>query len=212
MTPLESSKAAGTAPHDAQFVLNDGEDSMIGNGDYDFDDQDQSEVFDEDNQSLDGAGDISADMMTLEELPDVIDVTSAVGDADDDAALFAEDLDDDDIIALEADAELADLEDDELAARGDDWLAEDDADEGEVAEIGVASEARTFGVEDDSAAADETRAIAAVTAEDAELEFTDDVDDLPESTGRTSARMESSRELSEEDLEELGYRDEKGPV
>src|SRR4051812_38136095 len=83
----------------------------------DFDDQDQSEVFDEGNQSLDGAGDIGADMMTLEELPDVLDVTSAVGDADDEAGLIGEDLDDDEIIDLETDAAEADTEDDELASR-----------------------------------------------------------------------------------------------
>ena len=82
-----------------------------------FEEQDQSEVFDEDNQALDGAGAGSADFKTLEEIPNVLDVTAAVGDADDDAGLIAEDLDDDDIVALETEADLADMEDDELAAR-----------------------------------------------------------------------------------------------
>jgi hypothetical protein len=70
------------------------------------DEQDQSEVFDEDNRSLDG------EMRSFEELPDVIDVTSALGDDDDDEALIAEELDDDAIIALEAD--LADGEDEDF--------------------------------------------------------------------------------------------------
>ena len=82
-----------------------------------FEEQDQSEVFDEDNQALDGAGGPGADFKTLEEIPNVIDVTTAVGDADDDATLIGEEMDDDEIVDLEADAELADIEDDELAAR-----------------------------------------------------------------------------------------------
>jgi len=85
--------------------------------DIDPDEQDQSEVFDEDNQEIDDAGSPRADMKTLEEIPDVYDVTSAVGDSDDDAGRIAEDMDAAEIIDLEADAEAADFEDDELAAR-----------------------------------------------------------------------------------------------
>jgi hypothetical protein len=82
----------------------------------DYDPQDQSEVFDEDNYSLDGAGDIDSEMRTFEELPDVYDVTTAAGDRDDDEALIGEELDDADIIDLEADADSTDIEDDELSA------------------------------------------------------------------------------------------------
>ena len=56
----------------------------------DWDGQDQSEVFDEDNQNLDDGGAPENEMRTFEELPEVIDVTSAEGDADDDEALIAE--------------------------------------------------------------------------------------------------------------------------
>lgn len=63
----------------------------------DAEDIDLAEAFDEDNQNLDGEG----EMKTFEELPEVIDVTTAEGDADDDDALIGEDLDDDEIIALE---------------------------------------------------------------------------------------------------------------
>lgn len=74
--------------------------------DGEWDGQDQSEVFDEDNQELDGNGEVR----TFQDLPDVMDVTQALGDADDEDALIAEELDDDEIIALEADIEDVDLE------------------------------------------------------------------------------------------------------
>jgi hypothetical protein len=78
----------------------------------DRDDQDQSEVFDEDNQNLDGDGRVrSGEMRTFEELPNVIDLTSAEGDNDDDDALIGEELDDDEIIALERDKNDAEDED-----------------------------------------------------------------------------------------------------
>ena len=41
------------------------------------------------------------ELRTFEELPDVLDVTQAEGDADDDDALTAEDLTDDEIVELE---------------------------------------------------------------------------------------------------------------
>jgi hypothetical protein len=80
----------------------------------DRDDQDQSEVFDEDNQNLDGDGRVrTGEMRTFEELPNVIDLTSAEGDNDDDDALIGEELDDDEIIALER--EKNDVEDEDLS-------------------------------------------------------------------------------------------------
>jgi hypothetical protein len=66
----------------------------------DSEDVDLAEAFDEDNQNLAGEG----EMKTFEELPMVLDVTSAEGDADNDDALIGEDLDDDEIIALEREA------------------------------------------------------------------------------------------------------------
>jgi len=78
----------------------------------DRDDQDQSEVFDEDNQNLDGDGRVrTGEMRTFEEMPKVIDLTSAEGDSDDDDALIGEDLEDDEIIALEQDKDGAEDED-----------------------------------------------------------------------------------------------------
>lgn len=59
------------------------------------DDQEQSEVFDEDNQNLDGEGQISPmDMRTLEELPDVLDVTAVESDDDDEVMTAGEDEED----------------------------------------------------------------------------------------------------------------------
>lgn len=80
----------------------------------DRDDQDQSEIFDEDNQNLDGDGRVrTGEMRTFEELPTVIDLTSAEGDDDDDDALIGEELDDEEIIALEL--ERNDAEDEDLS-------------------------------------------------------------------------------------------------
>lgn len=62
-----------------------------------WDEQDGAEALDEDVVGKDG------ELRTFEELPDVLDVTQAEGDADDDDALIGEDLDDDEIIELEQD-------------------------------------------------------------------------------------------------------------
>lgn len=79
-----------------------------------FDEQDQSETFDEDNTNdMDRGPGEEAEQ--FEDLVDVFDATSAIGDDDDEDGLIAEDLDDDEIIAL-ADAE--DIDDDDRALRG----------------------------------------------------------------------------------------------
>ena len=99
----------------------------------DFDPQDQAEVFDESNV-VGGEGDVSLggdspvtpaeDMRTFEELPDVEDVTQALGDADDDegVALDAAEFDEDAI----TDADLE--EDHELDYRAATEEHEDDLD------------------------------------------------------------------------------------
>ena len=94
----------------------------IDDADYDNDNDDQAgaETLDEDTLGIEDDR-----RETFEELPDLLDVTSAEGDADDDDALIGEDLDDDEIIDLEQDQTLADPEDDDLAARGDEIAAED---------------------------------------------------------------------------------------
>jgi len=158
----------------------------------DFDEQDQAEVFDEDNYSLDGAGDASADMKTLEELPDVYDVTRALGDSDVDDALAAEDADeieDDELDSLE-------LEYDDEAE--DDRLSDDVEDEPEDNEV--------FDVED----LDDTDGVDEQEPDEAELEYVEDLDETRSNAGRAARHLESRGELSNEDLEELGYREGEG--
>jgi len=99
--------------------------------DTDFDAQDNAEAYDEDNLTLDGDGVHREERLTFEELPEVLDVTTAAGDDDDDAALIAEELDDDEIIALAEDADSADIEDDDLEGRMPEAFEEDDSDQGE---------------------------------------------------------------------------------
>jgi hypothetical protein len=177
----------------------------------DYDPQDQAEVFDEDNVSLDGAGDIDAEMRTFEEMEDVFDVTSAVGDADNEAGLIGEDLDDAEIIDLEADADMADYEDDELAARMPEELDDDSLGIEDIEEVAYDGETNLEGRLDTglNLAGDEYDDEDEALEDEAGLQFTDDTDGAQ---GRgTAARLESTRELSNEDLEELGYRDEDGP-
>lgn len=64
------------------------------------DEQDQSEVFDEDNFDPADAGAPANEFRTFEELPDVLDVTSAEGDADE-AEFDEDDLDLDDELSAE---------------------------------------------------------------------------------------------------------------
>lgn len=149
----------------------------------DIEGQDQSEIFDEDNQELQGPG-APAERRTFEELPDVADVTQAAGDADDDAALIAEDLDDEEIVQLEADADMADIEDDDLAGRmGEGFNAEDaGADPGESA-------------------------AARLGADEAELIDMGDMHAAPAIESRELGAA-GPDEVSDEALEDLGYSDQ----
>src|SRR4051794_13079222 len=101
--------------------------------DDDFDPQDQAEALDE-SMTVGGEGDsalagdsplsIGEDMRTFEELPDVLDLTQALGDRDEDEAL-ALDADEFDEAAFDdADTE----EDDELDYRAATAEREDDLD------------------------------------------------------------------------------------
>lgn len=178
-----------------------------------WDEQDQSEVFDEDNQSLDGAGDMGAEMRTFEELPDVIDMTSAVGDADDEAALIGEELDDEDIIELESDAALADFEDDDLAARMPEELDDDSIDVFDVEEVYLDEEGGLdIRDEADDAIADEGSELFMNDAagDEVELEYAGDLDNASVREGKRAAAMES-RILDDEDLHDLGYPGEEEP-
>jgi hypothetical protein len=67
-----------------------------------YDEQDGAEAMDDDVIGKDG------EFRTFEELPDVLDVTQAEGDEDDEDALTAEDLDDDQIVDLEQEVDAGD--------------------------------------------------------------------------------------------------------
>lgn len=98
------------------------------NVDSDTDPQDSAEVFDEDNYNTDQQ---LGEMRTFEEMPDVLDVTSARGDRDDDEA-----------VALDADEFEAEAFDDELDLEEDNELdyraVADNAEDDETALLGVA--------------------------------------------------------------------------
>lgn len=71
-----------------------------------YDEQDQSEVLDEDNIEVESQryGE-RGDESVFEALPDVLDVTQAIGDEDDDDAEIGEDLDDEELVALARDSD-----------------------------------------------------------------------------------------------------------
>ncbi len=163
--------------------------------DTDFDEQDVAEVFDEDNTNLDSvlySGRENPE--TADELPDVYDATTAAGDDDDEAGLIGDDLDDDEIVALERDSDQdgADLEDDVLYAREQEQLHPDERLD-DMADVG----------DED---ADVTDAIDARAPDEIELEYAGDLNDLE--GAESSARDLESARLSDRDLHELDYKDE----
>lgn len=146
---------------------------------YDFDAQDQAEVFDEDNFDEDGGG-AGGDMKTLEELPDVLDVTRALGDSED-------------VDAIDGD------EFDEETFDEDDLDAEDDSD------YAVADSLEDRPEDADTAYVDGRFAVQGSSAEEADLEFTDDLDEVTDLDEDEADVFESERELTDETVADLGY-------
>jgi len=161
------------------------------------DSRDQSEVFDEDNTNIDETRSGGPDREQFEDLVDVYDVTRAVGDDDDDAGLIGEDMDDDEIVALERESgqDDADLEDDDLVARDDVEFDEEEDLDG-IGDVG-------------SEDLDDVDRVARVGADEVELSYAGDLNDLANAESGAQD-LESSGELSNDDLEDLDYRDEKG--
>ena len=140
--------------------------------------QDVAEVFDETNLDED------AEFVTLEEMEDVFDSTSALGDARDVAALDADELDpatldDED---LEDDEDVDDALDDDLEDR-----AEGDTD-----------------VDDEDV--DEEDAVAQQQWDEAEVEPVADLDKVTHPDDEQVEAYESE-DLSDRDVAELGYQD-----
>ena len=152
------------------------------------DDQDQSEIFDEDNTNLDEDRYLGEDRETAEELPDVYDATSAVGDNDDDEAEIGDDMDDDDIVQSEIDqnADDDDLEDDDLYTR--DAAAYD-------------GQADPTDLTDDA----DADTVDAGSSDEIELVFAGDLNNVM-GAGSSARDMESDT-LSDSDLKELHYKE-----
>ncbi|MDB5454901.1 MAG: hypothetical protein JWP92_486 [Caulobacter sp.] len=168
-----------------------------------WDAQDQAEVLDEDNQSLDADGVVDDELKTFEDLPDVLDVTTAVGDEDDDAGLIGDDLTDDEIIALEEDQDDVDIEDDDLATRMPEAFDDDVVREGEVEEVYLSEE---LGVDiRDAAEADEDQ-VERITGgpDDLDLAEAEDAEAVSVHDARRATGLES-KTVSDEDLDDLGY-------
>lgn len=149
--------------------------------DTDFDAQDTAEAYDEThNTDEEGAPDETRSFAP-DLFDDVYDVTKADGDEDEDEdeALDAADYDPDDL----DDEDIEEVERDPALYLDDD---DDDLDdEDEDAEDGVLH----------------------VSPDDAELEYTDALDDAGRTDNRQARRFESSHELSQEQVEQLGYAD-----
>ena len=152
------------------------------------DDQDQSEAFDEDNTNLDEHRYLGEDRESAEELPSVYDVTSAVGDDDDDDAEIGDDMDDDDIVQSELDqnADEDDAEDDDLFDR--DAAAYD-------------GQADPTDLTDDA----DADTVDATSADEVELVYAGDLNNVM-GAGSSARDMESDT-LSDSDLKELHYKE-----
>ena len=147
----------------------------------DYDDQDGAEVLDEDNTNIEGRRQGREDAEQFEDLPDVYDVTTRVGDADDDEARIGEDMDDEDIVSDARDHEDADLQDDDLRRRdGEGYKAEEDN-------------------------ADRRDGVTRTDPHEVELTYAGDLMDMAGASS-SAADMESD-ELDDDDLRDLDYKD-----
>ena len=160
----------------------------------DFEPQDQAEAFDEDVMLDPGQGP-GAEMATLEELPDVYDVTTALGDADVDEVHTAEDA--------------AEIEDEELDALGDDLAYDDEAEDDSIDDAleDEPEDTILYGDEEEEDL-DTADGVASLEGDEAELEYVENLDETRSNAGRAARHLESRGELSDEDLEELGYKED----
>jgi hypothetical protein len=137
-----------------------------------WDEQDQAEVFDEDNFDEDG------DFKTLEELPDVLDVTHREGDGDEDE------------VRDDAEAEGGVLDYEQESDR-------DKPDRDAYDEIDV----------DDAPDRDLDDGIEARTSAEVDLEYVPDMDGRRGAQG-SARHFESRGVLSDDTLRDLGYAEE----
>ena len=154
-----------------------------------YDAQDTAEILDEDNQTSDMARAMGDDETNFDTMPDVLDVTRAVGDEDDDEALIGENLTDADIVRLsrEANQDDADKEDDDLRMRDADAYADEDADPTDLAD-------------DDR---DHFDKVAFLHNSEAGMRDAGDLNNTQ--VARSAAQRMESKRVSDEDLAKLGY-------
>lgn len=150
-----------------------------------FDAQDQAEVFDEETRADDDER-VQDEMMTFEEMPDVYDATTALGDGRDVRAMDADEFDED---ALDDE----DLEEDEDM---DDTVRDDLED---------ASEDEDAGSDD----LDERDGVTRLAGDESDLEYVADIDQVTDPDDDDADKYES-RTLSDEALRQLGYEAEAG--
>ena len=160
--------------------------------DIEYDDQDQSEMFDEDRINPEDSGS-GPDMLTFEELPDVYDATTALGDAEDNVARDADELDDDELEAIGADDDAV------YDADGEDDTLDDDLED-------QPNENVLFDTED----LDDVDDVDELEPDEAAIEYVADTDAATDARGSRARVYESTGELSNEDLQELGYQGEDG--
>ena len=144
--------------------------------DYQPDEQDQSEVFDEDNLDAAEGGAPDNDFKTLEDIPEVFDVTQAVGDAGED-------------------------EEDEESDQAD--LA------GELGADGVDPEAdERYGFDRPKVSALDAESDGGRAGDEVELVYTGLMRNVK--GAQASAAHWESRRLADDDIDELGYSDDRG--
>ena len=159
----------------------------------DYDAQDSAEAYDEDNLTDDMDRLDNGDELNFDTMTDVLDVTRAAGDEDDDAAVIGDDLDDDDLVEMvsDADGDAEDLEDDEeLTARDD----------------GVLSDGSNDDLSDDDD--DNLDAIDAEGEDEVALTYQGDLNDT--AGARSGAQRLESARLSDADLRDLDYQRGQG--
>ena len=158
--------------------------------DADFDDQDQSEAFDETLTE----GDANFGEPTNPDIrPDVLDTTYALGDGDTDGdteALDADEISDAELESMTGDAEEDDLDD-------------DDSDMGPLSQDDI----KNFTADTDYVDEDQVDGVAAADPDEAEVIAMGDDNDLAKLASDTTLADLEPDDVSDEDLEDLGYKE-----
>jgi hypothetical protein len=147
-----------------------------------YDEQDQSEVFDEDMTDDVDSGPRQHEMKTFEEMPDVLDVTSAAGDGVlDDVEMDAADFDESSFGDEDLEEDAYEFVDEEVDG--------DDLDSTDVESL------------------DDADGVTARASDEVELVYAGDLYDAAGAKS-SAARFESRGELDQDEVDDLGYGDD----